>query len=45
VRLSDPEFYKSAGTEIASINARLAALEKELAMTYQRWEELEGLRG
>jgi len=44
-RLSDPEFYKSAGTEIASINARLAALETELAMTYQRWEELEGLRG
>ena len=44
-RLSDPEFYKSAGTEIASINARLAALETELAMTYQRWEELERLRG
>lgn len=44
-RLSDPEFYKSAGTEIASINARLAALETELALIYQRWEELEGLRG
>ena len=44
-RLSNPEFYKSAGAEIASINARLAALETELAITYQRWEELEGLRG
>jgi ATP-binding cassette subfamily F protein uup len=45
VRLSDPEFYKSAGTEIATINARLAELEAELAVTYQRWEELEALRG
>jgi ABC transport system ATP-binding/permease protein len=44
-RLSDPEFYKSAGIEVASINARLAELETELAKAYQRWEELEGLRG
>jgi len=44
-RLSDPDFYKTAGTEAASINARLAALESELAVSYQRWEELEGLRG
>jgi ATP-binding cassette subfamily F protein uup len=44
-RLSDPEFYKNAGMEAASINARLAALETELAATYERWEELEGLRG
>jgi ATP-binding cassette subfamily F protein uup len=44
-RLSDPEFYKNAGTEAALINTRLAALETELVTTYQRWEELEGLRG
>jgi len=43
-RLSDPDFYKTAGTEAASINARLAALESELAVSYQRWEELEGLK-
>ncbi|MBL0224537.1 MAG: ATP-binding cassette domain-containing protein [Geobacteraceae bacterium] len=44
-RLSDPELYKSAGAEVASINARLAGLERELADAYQRWEELEELRG
>jgi ATP-binding cassette subfamily F protein uup len=45
VRLSDPDFYKSAGTEVASVNARLAALEQELEAAYLRWDELEGLRG
>ncbi len=43
-RLSDPEFYKSAGGEVAVINARLAELEGELSDTYARWEELEALR-
>ena len=42
--LADPGFYKSAGTEIAAINARLEALEHELAQAYQRWEELEELK-
>jgi ATP-binding cassette subfamily F protein uup len=45
VRLSDPELYKSAGAEVASINTRLAALETELALAYKRWEELEGFQG
>jgi ATP-binding cassette subfamily F protein uup len=41
--LADPAFYKSAGTEVARCNERLAALEKELAAAYARWEELEEL--
>jgi ATP-binding cassette subfamily F protein uup len=43
--LADPEFYKSAGTEVVKLNARLAAVEKELAEAYSRWEELETIRG
>jgi ATP-binding cassette subfamily F protein uup len=44
-RLSDPEFYKSAGTEVAGINTRLTAIEQELEAAYLRWDELEGFRG
>jgi ATP-binding cassette subfamily F protein uup len=44
-RLSDPEFYKSAGGEAASINTRLAELEKELEAVYLRWDQLENLKG
>jgi len=43
-RLSDPDFYKSAGAEVARINGRLAELEAELADAYGRWEELEALK-
>jgi len=43
-RLSDPELYKSAGAEIAAINARLAAIEVELEAAYLRWDELENLK-
>ena len=43
-RLADPEFYKSAGAEVATVNARLAALEQELEAAYQRWDELESLK-
>jgi ATP-binding cassette subfamily F protein uup len=43
-RLSDPEFYKSAGAEVAAINARLSALDRELEAAYLRWDELEVLR-
>jgi ATP-binding cassette subfamily F protein uup len=43
-RLSDPDFYKSAGTEVAGINARLAAIEQGLEAAYRRWDELEDLR-
>ncbi|GFE59715.1 ATP-binding cassette domain-containing protein [Geobacter sp. AOG2] len=41
--LADPDFYKSAGTEVAAINARLEELELELTAAYARWEELETL--
>jgi ATP-binding cassette subfamily F protein uup len=41
--LADPEFYKNSGGEVAALNARLGALELELAEAYRRWEELEAL--
>ena len=40
-RLADPEFYKSAGAEVASVNARLAVLDGELEAAFLRWDELE----
>lgn len=42
--LADPEFYKTAGPEVVTLNARLEALDAELLAAYGRWEELEGLR-
>jgi ATP-binding cassette subfamily F protein uup len=42
-RLADPELYKTAGSGIAEINTRLAALEGELEAAYLRWDELESL--
>ncbi|HIJ80385.1 MAG TPA: ATP-binding cassette domain-containing protein [Desulfuromonadales bacterium] len=44
-RLADPEFYKSAGSEVAAVNARLGQLEQELEAAFQRWDELESLKG
>jgi ATP-binding cassette subfamily F protein uup len=43
-RLADPEFYRTAGAEVAQVNARLAELEGELETTYLRWDELESLK-
>lgn len=43
--LADPAFYKSAGAEVSVLNKRLEELESELAGHYQRWEELEALKG
>jgi ATP-binding cassette subfamily F protein uup len=43
--LADPEFYRSAGGEVAQLNTRLVRLGQELAEAYQRWEELETVRG
>ena len=42
--LADPEFYKNAGPEVVTLNARLEELDAELLAAYGRWEELEGLR-
>jgi ATP-binding cassette subfamily F protein uup len=44
-RLSDPEFYRSAGSEVALMNSRLAEIEAELETILARWEELEAKRG
>lgn len=42
--LADPEFYKTAGPEVATLNARLEELDGELLAAYARWEQLEALR-
>jgi ATP-binding cassette subfamily F protein uup len=44
-RLSDPDFYKSAGGEVVAFNARLVTLEQELEAAFLRWDELESLKG
>jgi ATP-binding cassette subfamily F protein uup len=43
--LSDPEFYRTAGAEVAQLNGRLEELDRELGDAYGRWEELEGMKG
>jgi ATP-binding cassette subfamily F protein uup len=43
-RLADPEFYKSAGSGVAAVNARLTELEQELEAAFLRWDELESLK-
>ena len=42
--LADPEFYRSAGSEVTHLNARLEAIAHELAEVYERWVELDGLK-
>jgi len=42
--MADPGFYKNAAAGVVRINTRLAELEQELAIAYQRWEELESLK-
>jgi len=43
--MADPAFYRSSGDKVSATRARLDALEKELAEAYQRWDELEALKG
>jgi len=43
-RLADPEFYRTAGAEVAQVNERLARLEEELETAFLRWDELENLK-
>jgi ABC transport system ATP-binding/permease protein len=40
-KLADPEFFKSAGAEVAKATGRLQEIEMELAARYARWAELE----
>jgi len=39
--MADPAFYQSSGDEIAARKQRLCAVEAELRIAYQRWEQLE----
>ena len=43
--LADPGFYKTAGPEVVTLTARLEALDAELLVAYERWEELEAVKG
>ncbi|MGW8313223.1 MAG: ATP-binding cassette domain-containing protein [Desulfuromonadales bacterium] len=42
-RMADPEFYRKAGNQVATVTAQLQAAEKRLAASYARWEELDAL--
>jgi len=44
-QLADPEYYRTAGAEVAQITERLKELENELEAAYLRWEELEEVGG
>ena len=41
--LSDPELYRTAGQDVANLQARLDELEAELETAYARWEWLEDI--
>ena len=43
--MADPAFYRESGNKVASTTARLENVERELAETFKRWEELEALKG
>ena len=43
--MADPAFYRESGKKVSETKARLEAVEKELAAAYQRWDELEALKG
>lgn len=43
-RLGDPELFRQAGSELQAVQQRLAEVEQELALAYQRWEDLEAAR-
>jgi ATP-binding cassette subfamily F protein uup len=41
-KLADPAFYKSQAAKFAEVKARLETVEREHAVAFARWEELEG---
>ena len=44
-KLADPSFYKLQAAKFAEVKSRLEAVEKEHAVVFARWEELEAARG
>ncbi len=42
--MADPAFYRQSGDKVTSAKVRLEALEKELAETYKRWQDLEAAK-
>ncbi len=43
-KLADPAFYQGGPGDVATVKARLAAIERETAAAFARWEELEAVR-
>ena len=43
-KLGDPVFYKNQGAQFAEVKRRLDILEREHAVAFARWEELEALK-
>jgi ATP-binding cassette subfamily F protein uup len=44
-KLADPSFYKREAARFAEVKARLETVEKEHAVAFARWEELEAAKG
>ncbi len=44
-QLADPDFYRTAGAAVVTINERLTTIEAELEQLLSRWEELEAVKG
>ncbi len=42
-KMVNPEFYRTAGEQVAATTTRLETAESELAKIYARWEELDAL--
>jgi ATP-binding cassette subfamily F protein uup len=42
-KMADPDFYRTAGKQVAETTARMEMLEAELTETYTRWEGLDAL--
>lgn len=41
--LADPDFYRQDGSRIPAVKARIAELDKEIPLAYERWELLESI--
>ncbi len=42
-KMANPDFYRTAGEQVAATTTRLETIEAELAGSYVRWEELDAL--